>query len=152
MYRGDGDGGFITGTAEQVGSGWQSLSGLMLSWDPPPAPPPPPPPSPAPAAPVPDGSVKLQAGIRCTPPGGRLKVNLKIKRRKGRKAPRVRRVVFFIRGGARKVDRKRPYVVKLRVRRPAGSRGRVYARVVFTRPGSKKLRRKTVSRRFVMCG
>ena len=152
MYRGDGDGGFVTGAAEQIGSGWGSLSGLMLSWDPPTPAAPPPPPSPAPAAPVPDGSVRLQAGIRCTPPGGRLKVNLKIKRRKGRKAPRVRRVVFFIRGGARKVDRRRPYVVKLRVRRPSGSRGRVYARVVFTRPGSKKLRRKTVSRRFVMCG
>ena len=35
MYRGDGDGGFVTGAAEQVGSGWQSLGGLMLSWDPP---------------------------------------------------------------------------------------------------------------------
>ena len=149
MYRGDGDGGFVTGSAEQIGSGWSSLGGLMLSWDPA-APPPPPPPPPAPTAP--DGSVRLQAGIRCTPPGGRLKVNLKVKKRSGRRAPRVRRVVFFIRGGARKVDRRRPYVVRLRVRRPAGSRGRVYARVVFTRPGSKKLRRKTVSRRFVMCG
>jgi hypothetical protein len=150
MYRGDGDGGFITGSAEQVGSGWQSLGGLMLSWDPPTPPPPAPAPPPPPS--TPDGSVRLQAGIRCTPPGGRLKVNLKIRKRSGRNAARVRRVVFYIRGGARKVDRKRPYVVKLRVRRPAGSRGRVYARVVFTRPGSKKLRRKTVSRRFVMCG
>jgi hypothetical protein len=151
MYRGDGDGGWITGRPEQIGSGgWQNLSGLLLSWDPP-APPAPPPPAPAPAAPVPDGNVTLQAGLRCTPPGGRLKVNLKVKKRTGRKAPRVRRVVFFIRGGARKTDRKRPFVVKLRVGRPAGSRGRVYARVVFTRPGSKKLRRKTVSRRFVMC-
>ncbi len=152
MYRGDGDGGFLTGSAEQVGSGWGSLSGLMLSWDPAAPPPPPPPPPPSPAAPVPDGSVKLRAGIRCTPPGGRLKVNLKVKKRSGRRSPRVRRVVFYIRGGAKKVDRRRPYVVRLRVRRPAGSRGRVYARVVFTRPGSKKLRRKTVSRRFVMCG
>jgi hypothetical protein len=108
----------------------------------------------APAAPPSprDGSVRLQAGIRCTPPGGRLKVNLKVRKRSGKRAPRVRRVVFYIRGGARKVDRKRPYVARLRVRRPAGSRGRVYARVVFTRPGSKKLRRKNVSRRFVMCG
>jgi len=148
MYRGDGDGGFVTGSAEQVGSGWQSLGGLMLSWDPP-APPPPPPPPPAPSPP--DGSVRLQAGIRCTPPGGKLRVNLKVRKRSGRKAPRVRKVVFYIRGGARKTDRKRPYVVKLRVRRPAGSHGRVYARVVFTRAGSKKLRRKTVSRRFAMC-
>ena len=77
---------------------------------------------------------ELQAGIRCTPPGGRLKVNLKVRKRSGRKAPRVRRVVFFIRGGARKTDRKRPYVVKLRVRRPGGlararlRAGRVHAR------------------------
>ena len=155
MYRGDGDGAFVTGSAEQVGSGWQSLSGLMLIGDPPTPPPPPAPPAPPPSPPAPstpDGSVRLQAGIRCTPPGGRLKVNLKIRKRSGRNAARVRRVVFYIRGGARKVDRKRPYVVKLRVRRPAGSRGRVYARVVFTRPGSKKLHRKTVSRRFLMCG
>jgi hypothetical protein len=75
-----------------------------------------------------------------------------VRKRSGKRAPRVRRVVFYIRGGARKVDRERPYVARLRVKRPAGSRGRVYARVVFTRPGSKKLRRKTVSRRFVMCG
>jgi VCBS repeat protein len=150
MYRGDGDGGFVTGSAEQIGTGWNGLGGLMLSWNPP-APPSPPPPTPAPAAPLRDGSVRLNAGIRCTPPGGRLKVNLKVRRRAGRTAPRVRRVVFFIRGGARKVDRRRPYVVRLRVHRPAGSRGRVYARVVFTRPGSQKLRRKTVSRRFVMC-
>ena len=75
-----------------------------------------------------------------------------MRKRSGHKPARVRRVVFFIRGGARKIDRGRPYVARLRVRRPAGSRGRVYARVVFTRPGSKQLRRKTVSRRFVMCG
>ena len=149
MYRGDGDGGFVTGSAEQVGSGWQSLGGLMLSWDPPT--PPTPPPTPPPPAPR-DGSVRLQAGLRCTPPGGRLKVNLKVRKRSGKRSPRVRRVVFYIRGGARKTDGKRPFVVRLRVNRPAGSRGRVYARVVFTRPGSKKLRRKTVSRRFVMCG
>jgi hypothetical protein len=53
--------------------------------------------------------------------------------------------------GPRKVDRRPPWRAALRVRRPAGARGRVYARVVFTRAGSKKLRRKTVSRRFLMC-
>ena len=152
LYRGDGDGGWVTGQGEQIGSGgWQALNGLMLSWDPPTPAPPPAPPPPAPATPLPDGNVKLQAGIRCTPPGGRLKVNLKVRKRSGRKAPRIRKVVFFVRNGARKTDRRRPYVVKLRINRPAGSRGRVYARVVFTRPGSRKLRKKTVSRRFVMC-
>ena len=51
----------------------------------------------------------------------------------------------------RRVDRRRPYVVRLRLRRPAGSEGRVYARVFFRRPGTRKLRHKTVARRFVMC-
>ena len=101
---------------------------------------------------MPSGRVKLQAGIRCTPPGGLLKVNLKVRRRAGHKAPRVRVVVFFVKHGPRKTDRKRPFVVRLRLHRKAGTKGRVYARVVFRRPGSKKLRRKTVSRRFVMCG
>jgi hypothetical protein len=36
--------------------------------------------------------------------------------------------------------------------RPAGSTGRVYARVVYTRAGSKRVHRKTVSKRYVMCG
>ena len=77
---------------------------------------------------------------------------MRIRRRAGRPAPRVRRVVFFVRNGPRKVDRRKPYAARLRLRRPAGSRGRVYARVVYRRAGSKKLHRKTVARRFVMCG
>ena len=60
--------------------------------------------------------------------------------------------MFFVRNGPRRVDRRRPYVVRLRMHRPAGQRGRVYARVYYRRDGSKKLHRKTVSRRFVMCG
>ena len=63
----------------------------------------------------------------------------------------MRRVVFFVRNGPRRVDRKRPYSARLRLRRPAGSKGRVYARVYFRRAGSKQLRKKTVARRFVMC-
>ncbi len=59
--------------------------------------------------------------------------------------------MFFVRNGPRRTDRKRPYVVRLRMHRPAGQRGRVYARVYFRRAGEKKLRHKTVSRRFVMC-
>ena len=151
MYRGNGKGGWITGAGEVVGAGWQTLSSILLVGQPRPAPPPPPPPPP-PAAPLQDGRIRLNAGIRCTPPGGRLRVSLRIRRRAGRPAPRVRRVVFFVRGGPRKVDRRKPYAVRLRLRRPAGSRGRVYARVFFRRAGSKKLRRKTVARRFVMCG
>lgn len=141
LYRGNGSGGFISPYPE-VGSGWQTLRSLMIVSGP--GPPPPPPPA--------VGQVRIQAGLRCTPPGGRLKVNLKIRKRKGRSAPRVRRVVFFVKGGPKKVDKRRPYVARLRIDRPAGQTGRVYARVVFTRKHSKKLRRKTVSRRFVVCG
>jgi hypothetical protein len=154
LYRGNGASGWVTGAGEPVGSGWNGLSYITLApASPPPAatPPAPPPPAP-PAAPVPDGNISLTAGVRCTPPGGRLRVSLKVRRRAGRPAPRVRRVVFFVRGGPRRADRRRPYVVRLRLNRPAGSRGRVYARVHYRRDGSRKLHRKTVSRRFVMCG
>ena len=75
----------------------------------------------------------------------------RVRRRAGRPAPRVRRVVFFVRGGPRRADRRRPYVVRLRLDRTAGERGRVYARVFFRRTGSDKVRHKTVSRRFAMC-
>jgi hypothetical protein len=126
------------------GPGWSS----WVDWGPvaPPAPPAPPPP------PLPDGSVELTTGVRCTPPGGRLRVSLKIRKRPGRPAPRVRRVVFFVKPGPRRVDQRRPWVRRLVLNRPAGSKGRVYARAFYTRKGSKKVRRKTVSKRFVMCG
>ena len=96
--------------------------------------------------------MRLNAGDHCVPPGGRLHVSLKIRKRKGHKRPKVLRVVFFVRKGPRRVDRKRPYAARLRLRRPAGSKGRVYARVFFRRPGTKKVRKKTVARRYVMCG
>ena len=101
---------------------------------------------------MPDGRVSLTAGIRCTPPGGLLRVSLKVRKRSGRPAPKVQRIVFFVRNGPRRTDRRRPYTVRLRMHRPAGQKGRVYARVYFKRAGSKKLRTKTVSRRYVMCG
>jgi heme oxygenase len=147
LYRGNGAGGWVTGAGERIGAGWGPLTHLTLAaqWRPPPAPPAPP------SAPVPDGRVRLDAGIRCTPPGGRLRVSLRVRRRPGRPAPRVLKVVFFTRGGPRRIDRRAPYVVRLRVNRPAGQRGRVYARVHYRRAGSDRVRRKTVSRRFVMC-
>jgi hypothetical protein len=150
MYRSNGQGGFIAG-APQIGAGWQSLNYLTLvgqGLKPLPPPPPPPPPT----APVGDGRVRLNAGDHCTPPGGRLHVSLKVRKRKGHKRPHVVKVVFFVRHGPRKVDRKKPYEVRLLLRRPAGQKGRVYARVYFKRTGTKKLRHKTVARRFVMCG
>jgi hypothetical protein len=128
---------------------WRAATGWApwVNWGrvaPPPPPPPPPPPRP-------DGNVELTTGLRCTPPGGRLRVSLKIRRRAGRPKPRVRRVVFFVKRGPRRVDRRRPYVRRLKLNRPAGSKGRVFARAFFKRKGTKKLRRKTVSKRFVMC-
>ena len=153
LYRGNGAGGWVTGTGEPIGSGWNGLSFLTLvPASPPPAPAPAPAPVAPPAAPLPDGNVTLSAGIRCTPPGGLLRVSVKVRRRAGRPAPRVQRIVFFVRNGPRRTDRRRPYTVRLRMHRPAGQRGRVYARVYYRRAGSKTLRHKTVSRRFVMCG
>ena len=63
-----------------------------------------------------------------------------------------RRDTIFMRHGPRKVDRKKPYSARLRPRTKAGKKGRVYARVFYKRSGSKQVRRKTVSRRYVMCG
>ena len=96
--------------------------------------------------------MQIRTGIRCTPPGGRLKVSLKIRKRAGRSAPRVKRVVFFVKKGPRRVDHRRPWSKRLRLNRPAGSKGRVYARAFYKRPGSRQLKRKTVSKRYVMCG
>jgi hypothetical protein len=154
LYRGNGASGWVTGNGEKIGSGWNGLSYLTLVPSSPPPAPPAPAPAPAPAAPLPDGNVSLTAGIRCTPPGGLLRVSVKVRKRAGRPAPRVQRIVFFVRNGPRRTDRHKPYTVRLRLRlhRPAGTKGRVYARVYFRRAGSKQLHRKTVSRRFVMCG
>jgi hypothetical protein len=119
--------------------------GPWTPWGPvaPPAPPP---------APAPDGQLRLNAGIRCTPPGGGLKVNIKVRHRKGHHNPRVKKVRFFVKHGPHRTDHKRPYVVRLQIDRPAGSKGRVFATVYFKRSKHGKLRHKTVSRRFVMCG
>jgi hypothetical protein len=111
----------------------------------------PPPPAP-PAPPPPDGNVGLRIGLRCTPPGGRLRVHITVRKRKGHRKPHVLRVRFFIRHGPHKTDRRAPYVVHLRIRRPAGFVGRVYARVYFKRTKHGPLHKKTVSRRFRVCG
>jgi hypothetical protein len=118
---------------------------------PPPAPPPPPP-APQPRA------VGLEVGIGCTPRGRRVKVKLAVRKRPGKAKPRVRRVVFYYRkrttGGKRRaiarIDRRAPYRRALPVRVGPGAH-RVFARVVFKRVGSSKVRRKTVSRRFTVC-
>ena len=78
-------------------------------------------------------------------------MRVRIRRRAGRPPPRVLFVVFFVRGGSKRVDHRRPFVVRLRMNQRAGKRGRVRARVYYRRAGSKKLRRTTVSKRFKMC-
>ena len=80
-----------------------------------------------------------------------------MRKQPGRAKPRVRRVVFFYRRtvqGKRRVvartDRRAPYRRSLPIRVKPGTH-RVYARVVYKRPGGTRLRQKTVSRRFVVC-
>ena len=107
----------------------------------------------APAPPPPDGEVNLEAGVQCTPPGGKLRVHITVRKRPGKARPRVVRIVFFTKGKGRRVsiDRKAPFTVRLTINRPAGSTGRVYARVYFRRSKHGKLHSKTVSRRYVVC-
>jgi hypothetical protein len=127
-------------------SAWIDLGQIAL--------PPPPPPAPAPSAPTPiDGQVNLRTGLRCTPAGGRLRVSVSIKKPKGKKKPLVTKIVFFTRGKGSKVrvDRKAPFEVRIPINRPAGSTGRVYARVYYKRSARGKISRKVVSRRYRVC-
>jgi hypothetical protein len=150
LYRGTGAGGWMD-NGVVVGTGWDDLRYLTLAGgSPPPAPAPAP--APPPAAPLPGARTQLHGPKGCTPPGGRLHVTLKVRRVRGRAAPHVRRILFFVRGGPRRADHHRPYSVRLKLNGPAGKRGRVYARVYFTRGGSRHVRTKTVSRRFTICG
>ncbi len=111
-------------------------------------------PAPAPAPPAPpDGELGIETGLRCTPPGGRVRVTVTVRKPKGGKKARVSRIVFFTKGKNRaiRVDRKAPFVVRIRINRPAGTQGRVYARVYYRRSAKGKLHRKTVSRRYTVC-
>ncbi len=93
-------------------------------------------------------------GVGCTPAGGRLRVNIAVRKPKGQSQ------------GARDEDRllhqgqgtqgpqwtrKAPFVVRIQINRPAGSTGRVYARVYYKRSARGKVHRKTVSRRYTVC-
>ena len=101
-----------------VGAGWQSLSFITLVGQPRPPPPAPPAPPP-PAAPVRDGRVRLD-GRRPLHASGRARARQPhVRKRKGHRRPRVVKVVFFVRNGPRRVDRKRPYEVRLPLA-PAG--------------------------------
>ena len=151
LYRSDGAGHFIGEPRKQVGSGWQSLKNLMQVGNDAPAPAPPPPVTPPPPAHSGGGSASLSAGLDCTPPGKRVRVVLKIHRKRGKARPRVTKVTFFIKGGAKRTDRKAPYLRRLPVKKRAGTKFRVYARVSFKRKGSKKVRTTTVWRRYAVC-
>jgi hypothetical protein len=60
--------------------------------------------------------------------------------------------VFFLdRGKRRRIDRRAPYRANLRVTFKRGTKHRAGARVYFRRKGSKRIRRKTVSKRFAVC-
>ena len=149
LYRGNGRGGFIT-PYPQVGAGWQSLTYITLIGQ-----------APAPARAAAGGAAERAGPRRPRAPQRRRSLHAarrpaarqpQVRKRKGHPRPRVARVVFFVRNGPRRVDRRKPYAARLRLRRPAGQKGRVYARVYFRRAGTKKLRKKTVARRYVMCG
>ena len=100
--------------------------------------------------------VQLGVGLGCTPRGKRMLVSLTVHKRKGKAKPRVKRVVFYYRKkhrGQRVVarsDRSKPYRRTLPIHLAPGPH-HVYARAYYKRPGSKKLRRKTVVRRFTVC-
>ena len=123
---------------------WQSFGPVAV---PTPAAPAPPPPAPLP------GELNLLTGLRCTPPGGKLRVSISIRTPKGQKRARVSKIVFYTRGKGRRtrVDRKSPFVVHIGVNKAAGRSGRVYARIYYRRSAKGKLHRKTVSRRYVVC-
>src|SRR4051794_27890132 len=123
----------------------------------------PPSPSPLPAAPAPapapspsSSGVRLAVGLGCAPRGERMPVSLSVHKRRGRAKPRVKRVVFYYRKKNRgrrvvaRADRHAPYRRTLPIELPAGPH-HVYARVYYKRPGSSKLRHRTVKRRFTVC-
>ncbi len=61
-------------------------------------------------------------------------------------------LLIVVHGGPRRTDHRRLYAVRMRLNLPAGTRGRVYARIYFTHGRSRKVHAKTVSRTFTICG
>jgi len=121
-----------------------------------PTPSPSPSPTPAPPPPAPpqtSNGVGLGVGLECAPRGKRMPVSITVHKRKGKAKPRVKRVVFYYRKKGTVVartDRKKPYKRTLRIHLAPGPH-HVYARVYYTRKGSKKVRKETVKRRFTVC-
>ncbi len=80
-------------------------------------------------------------------------VSVSVRKRPGRAKPRVRKVVFYYRKGKGRVartDRRAPYRRMVPVDLEPGTH-RVFARILYKRPGKRKLGVKTVSRRFTVC-
>jgi len=72
----------------------------------------------------------------------------------GNAKPWVKRVVFFYRRNKRSVvraDKSAPYKRRLPVSGPHARKHLTYARVCYKRPGSEKLRKRTVRRHFTVC-
>lgn len=115
---------------------WQDLGPVAL-----PAPPPPV----TPGQPV----VDIPAATGCTISGQRLRVRISLKQVEGR----IASVTFFTKGkgATKRVDRRSPFDVRLKINRPAGSKGRVYARIAYRRSKHAKLKRKTVSGPYSVC-
>jgi hypothetical protein len=101
-----------------------------------------------------EGEVNLETGLRCTPPGGKLRVNVSVRKPKHGPRARVTKIVFYTKGKGRavRIDHRSPFAVRLPVNKPAGKTGKVYARVYYRRSKHGKLHHKTVSRRYVVCG
>jgi hypothetical protein len=134
------------------GAGWGPWQDVDATAVPSPAPASTEPP-PSAAATPPSEEISLPTGLGCTPARGKLRVSMSIKTPKGRAKPRVIKVVFFTKGkGSRvRVDRTAPFQVHIPINRPAGTTGRVYARVYYKRGARGKTLRKVVSRRYKVC-
>jgi hypothetical protein len=110
--------------------------------------PPPPPPPPA------SNGITVGIGLGCVRNGTRMRVTLKVRKQPGKAKPKVKRVVFFYRRNKRSVvraDKSAPYKRRLPVSGLAPGKHLTYARVYYKRPGSKKLRKRTVRRHFTVC-
>jgi hypothetical protein len=112
-----------------------------------------PPPPPPPVQPPPDRDLNVETGVGCTPADGRVRVRITVRKPKSGPKARVVRIVFYTKGKGRavRVDRESPFVARIKVNRPAGTTGRVYARVYYKRSRHGKTHRKTVSRRYTVC-
>jgi hypothetical protein len=117
--------------------------------------PPTPTPTPAPPPPPPSsGGVTVGVGLGCVRNGKRMRVTLKVHKQPGKAKPRVKRVVFFYRRHKRSIvraDKSAPYRRRLPISGLTPGKHLTYARVYYKRPGSSKLRKRTVRRHFTVC-